>query len=173
MSTKLKQFVKGLKASGAIVVSDFRKAYVKEHLSVEEQTSVAMELARANQEMVIKKDDIKQVAAQMKAELTAIEAKVESNSTLLVNGYRMINKPVVVVADFGRRVRVFLDPETGEEVGTEPLMDSDFQMRMDQMMPEPPPDQPPPEPAPVVPLVAHDGTIKAGHVVAEYEVVEE
>ncbi len=160
MKTKLKEFVQSLKAGGFIVVSDFRKASVKEYLSPDEQASVALELARSNQEFAQKNDEIKQVATQMKSELKSIEAKVELNSGLLVNGYRMVYKPVVVVADFKRRVRIFLDPETGEEVGTEPLMDGDFQMRMDQVAPEPEPEPAPAEPVPL--QQAHDGVVKVG-----------
>lgn len=156
MSTKLKDFVKRLKADGFIVVSDFRKASVKEYLSPEEQLSVSHELARANQEFTLKKDEAKQIADQMKAELKQIEAKVELNSSLLVNGYRMILKPVVVCAEFRRRVRIFLDPETGEEVGTEPLMDSDYQMRLDEPVQEKKPD---PVPEPALQL-GHDGVVK-------------
>lgn len=177
MKTKLKEFVSNLKAGGFIVVSDFRKASVKEYLSPDEQTSVALELARSNQEFAQKNDEIKQVQAQMKSELKSIEAKVELNSGLLVNGYRMVFKPVVVVADFKRRVRIFLDPETGEEVGTEPLMDSDFQMRMDQVAPEEPKPAVPPEPELL--QLPHDGTVKVppvegtGPIEAEFVVVDQ
>ena len=87
---------------------------------------MAQQIAQAE----VKEEDIKQVATQMKGELQAIKGAISINAGILNAGYRMMVKPVVVVADFDRRTRLFLDPESGEEVGAEPLQDSDFQTRL-------------------------------------------
>jgi hypothetical protein len=172
--SNLKLFVKSCREAGMIVVDDFRKASVREDLSEEETRSAALELARANRSVTEKKAEIADTSKQMKSELATVEAKVEELSTLLNNGYRRVMKPVVVIADFVRRARILLDPETGAEVGTELLAENDYQMKANLTPPEPPVMDPPPAPPAPIQL-EHDGTVKLPVDVteAEYTVVEE
>ncbi len=126
----LKDFCADLRSRGYIVVSETRRASVKEHLTEQERQQIAAEMAQQIAAAEVKEEDIKQVANQMKSELQAIKGAISLNAGILNAGYRMMVKPVVVVADFDRRTRIFLDPETGEQVGAEPLQDSDFQARL-------------------------------------------
>lgn len=108
------------------MVSETRRASVKEVLTEQERQQIASEMAQQIAAAETKEEDIKTVTTQMKGELQAIKGASSLNAGILNAGYRMMVKPVVVVADFDRRTRIFLDPETGEQVGTEPLQDSDF-----------------------------------------------
>lgn len=125
-----KEFVHDLRLQGCIVVSEQRRVSVKEVLTEEERRSVAAEMANLVRAAEVKEEDIKNVATQMKTELKTIQGQISLDANLISTGYRMIIKPCVVVADFDRKMRLFLDPETGEEVGTEPLQESDYQTRL-------------------------------------------
>jgi hypothetical protein len=128
--SQFKEFSNNLRARGFIVVSETRRASVKEVLTEQERQQIASEMAQQIAAAETKEEDIKTVTTQMKGELQAIKGASSLNAGILNAGYRMMVKPVVVVADFDRRARIFLDPETGEQVGTEPLQDSDFQARL-------------------------------------------
>lgn len=124
-----KEFVSRLRAQGFIVVTESRRASVKEHLTESERQQIASEMAQQVAAAEVKEEDIKTVATQMKSELQTIKGAISLNAGILNAGYRMMVKPVVVVADFDARTRIFFDPETGAQVGTEPLQDGDFQIR--------------------------------------------
>lgn len=85
-------------------------------------------MAQQIKEAEEKAEDIKTITGQMKAELKTIQGAASLNASLLTTGYRMLAKPAAVVADFDRRTRVFIDIETGAEIGTEPLQEGDYQI---------------------------------------------
>lgn len=123
-----KEFAHKLRRDGHTVVAENRRVQVKEYLTQDEKLAVAAEMAQQVKEAEVKEEDIKNVQAQMKSELKTIQGAISLNSSLLTTGYRMLAKPAAVVADFERRTRVFIDIETGAEIGTEPLQESDYQV---------------------------------------------
>lgn len=131
MKNTHKDFVQKLRSEGHVVVKEDRRASVREYLTDSERQQIAADMAQQISDAEAKEQDIKDVAAQMKAELATIKASISASASMLNSGYRMMVKPVVVVADFERRTRIFLDPDSGEQVGTEPLQESDFQARVD------------------------------------------
>jgi hypothetical protein len=129
LSKTMKEFVHELRIGVSVVVGENRRVSVKEILTDEERTSVASEMANLVQEVESKEDDLKNVTNQMKTEIKTLQGRVSLDANLLNTGYRMIVKPCAVIADFERRMRLFLDPETGEQVGKEPLQENDYQIR--------------------------------------------
>lgn len=123
-----KEFAQVLRRDGHVVVSENRRVQVKEILTHDEKAQIAQEMAQQIKEAEEKEEDIKTVTGQMKAELKTIQGAASLNASLLTTGYRMLAKPAAVVADFERRTRVFIDIETGAEIGTEPLQEGDYQI---------------------------------------------
>lgn len=123
-----KEFAQHLRNDGHVVVSENRRVQVKEILTHDEKAQIAQEMAQQIKEAEEKEEDIKTVTGQMKAELKTIQGAASLNASLLTTGYRILAKPAAVVADFERRTRVFIDIETGAEIGTEPLQEGDYQI---------------------------------------------
>lgn len=103
----------------------------KYNLNSTELKEFADEMAKALQEKSLLEDELVSVKSQYKSKLDGLDAKIRRNSSIYRSGYEYRDMDCHVELNFKTKHRSYYRKDTGEFVGSEPLKNEDYQIKMD------------------------------------------